>query len=148
MTDSENTPPIDACFVALEPTDDYHFTEEERRHVKAVYDIFLYNRNEHTYCCELTPSYWLYYVDTQILFQDGAPDSARAAITGKYTLGPGDSCYVHVRAIDAIAANSGSNKSGMRRHLVHGATGIPYADLSYDEQIEDLIEQARGNPPL
>lgn len=49
--------------VKFEETEFYDATELTRLGIKKVYGIYLYDKNQVTFCCELTPSYCLYYVD-------------------------------------------------------------------------------------
>jgi hypothetical protein len=47
------------CFVRLDETDDWNLPDSIKAYVAKVYGIYAFNRNSHTHCCEITPSYWM-----------------------------------------------------------------------------------------
>ncbi|MCI0421489.1 MAG: hypothetical protein L0312_20070 [Acidobacteria bacterium] len=136
--------PIDACLIALNRTQDYAIEDEDKPFVHAIREVYLYDRNEHTYCCELTPSYWLLYVSTMVLFPEGTTEEVIERVEQRYIADspPSDNCYVHVYEIDSIAEQ---HKKWWKHH---GRTGVKYKDVERDEQLEALIEHFSANTPF
>ena len=55
--------------VAVDVTEYYTIRPEHRSHVKAIKDVFIYDRNTRTYCCDSAPSHFLEYIYTTVEFR-------------------------------------------------------------------------------
>lgn len=53
-----------------------YWTESIKDELKdgKIYDVYIYNPEIHVHCCELTPSYELYFVDFSIECDESLPD--------------------------------------------------------------------------
>lgn len=88
--------------VGLDVTKHYELEEEDKPYVSNIVDVFIYNKNEVTHCCELTPSYDLVYVDTFIRFGQFTSDEVRERIDSRYCHEATEDCYVHVHDVDKL----------------------------------------------
>ena len=137
---------IDAWVIGFDETRNYNIKPEHRPYIQAIYGYYLFNRNEVTHCCEITPSYWLIHVYDQIVLNpDSKPsDEMLNTLTEEYELCGGDDIYVYCHTVDAIIRKRGKPK----RTYHYGVTGVKFTDVDYDEQMESLREHLCGNPPL
>jgi hypothetical protein len=53
-------------YVAIKMDITSNIREDIAERFGKIYQVFLFNRNEYTYCCSLSPSYWLETVGFQI----------------------------------------------------------------------------------
>ena len=88
--------------VALDVTGHCDFSEGDRDYVKGIYDVYMYDHNERTFCCELTPSYYLVHLYTTIVFVDNIRDATRERLDETYCHIPTDDCYMHVSSVERI----------------------------------------------
>jgi len=143
--ENEKTLPIDAYLVALNLTEPGMIDDADESFIEEVRDVFLFDKNQVTYCCELTPSYWLIYCYSgAILSEAGCALSGyeRQRLADKYEAGPMDEVYMHCHKIDGIL-------DGKPSHVRHYPTaGVSYDDIPYDEQMENLREHFACNRPL
>jgi len=95
---------IDAYAVALDETDHYNIDQADAPFIVRIRGVYLFDRNERTYCCELTPSYFLIHLYDQIEFADEADEDVREALDEKYAHEPSDDIYVHCGDIERIIA--------------------------------------------
>ena len=139
-----NTLPIDAVVIARDETLHYAIRPNHRKHISAIRGVYLFNRNEITHCCEITPSYHLIHLYDEVILTDAdCADDIREKLCEQYETCGGENIYVHCHEIDAkIEANKPNTVH------IHGETGIPYDDSDYDEQIEGLREHFCGNHVL
>ena len=137
---------INAWVIGFDETRNYNIKPEHAPHIQAIYGYYLFDRNEVTHCCELTPSYYLIHLyDVVILTpeaQDSLDEEMKDQIFQEYC--GGDNIYVHCRSVDAILRKRGKPK----RTYHYGETGVKFTDTDYDEQMESLREHLCGNPPL
>jgi hypothetical protein len=56
--------------VRFNETNQYVEKYRTRNRIKAVYGVYLYDSSEATHCCEGPPSYCLYPVDNDFVFED------------------------------------------------------------------------------
>ena len=139
--------PIDAYVVAFSEKHHYQIKDEDQPHIQDIRGIYLLNRNERTFCCELTPSYWLIHLYDEVILTEDAEetldDYQRDRLYQEYEYCGGDDIYVHCHTIDALLA---AKKPFTVHH--HGRTGVRYSQANYDEQIEWLAEHFCGNHVL
>lgn len=98
-------PPDWQC-VALEETQHWNLAEEDRPFIVKMMGVYIHDRSSYTYCCELTPSYFMIYLGDVAVLKHDTPDDVRERINEKYECSyQGESGYMHVRDIEAVAAD-------------------------------------------
>jgi hypothetical protein len=128
-----------------------------------IWTVYFFDPNEKTHCCEITPSYWLEFLDS--FFErdyydangdlsrenererDGLEESIR---TGQIQCDP--SCYVHCHEIDHLF----EEKNKYRDHFIAKWRGeIPafgwsdtFAGDDDKERRENAREYWQGSPPF
>jgi hypothetical protein len=105
MTTATDRREIDAYAVALDETADYNIDLAHRPYIRRILGAYLFDRNEHTHCCELTASYYLIFLFTSVELTDAGlalDDDARGELYDRYESEPSDERYVHCREIDRI----------------------------------------------
>lgn len=142
MPDTEKLP-IDAYVVAFDETGNYRIAEKHRPFIQSIRGVYLFNRNEETYCCELTPSYFLIHLYDEVIFEGEVSEELRDEISQKYEHCGGDDIYVHCRTIDSLMPG---HRPGWIHH--YGNTEVSYDDSDYNEQMEGLREHFCGNHVL
>lgn len=85
--------------IGLDVTRHYNIADEDRPHIRRIIDTFMYDRSEVTHCCELTPSYWLVYLHTEIEWQGEPSEEIRERIDERYAHEETDDMYVHCAEI-------------------------------------------------
>lgn len=101
---SDKPIPHDWRAVGHDVTRHYNISPEDAPHVEKIVDVFFYDRNEYTYLCELTPSYYLRYLYSFVSCKDDTSDDVRDRIDDRYGYvhEPTDSVYVHVADVDPL----------------------------------------------
>lgn len=119
-----------------------------KANVKGIDGVFTYNSNEVTYCCEMTPSYWLEFLEYRFIFKDddAAPDDTDTFFHD--VTRDDQSKYVHCHVIDDIVEKL------KQEPFRYDHIGDPFGDVPEDE-IEDgytrmdaIHELWNTNPPL
>lgn len=87
--------------IGLDVTRHYNLAAEDRPHIARIIDTFMYDRSVRTHCCELTPSYWLVYLHTEIEWQGFPSDEVRERIDQRYAHEETDDIYVHCHEVEA-----------------------------------------------
>lgn len=71
------------CFIRLnEHMEHWNLPDAIKPYVAAIYGVYAFDRNLHTHCCEVTPSYYLHCMDWDWDFTPAAnllPDAERSA---------------------------------------------------------------------
>jgi len=141
--------PIDARVIALNETEFYALPDEHKPYIRAIRGVYLYDANQRTYCCELTPSYFLIFLYNSVLLTEEGQalnDEAKEALYDVYeTENSGEDCYMHVADVDRLEKAA---SAGLGDYYAYGATEVSYEDSDYDDQIEGLREHFCGNPPF
>jgi len=160
LPETPRTLPIDARVVSFNQTSHYTIDAEDAPYIKEIRGVYLYDKNEVTHCCEITPSYWLVHLYDQVIPSDAGHDlrdedeCKMGDIYQKYEQCGNEDMYVHCRVVDAIEERAvkagketprlhGTLRSG--DYYEHGVTGVTYEETPYDEQIEALREHFCGN---
>jgi hypothetical protein len=137
---------FDIRVISLDETEYYAIDEADRPFIKAMRGVYMYDKNQQTHCCELTPSYWLIHVEDQVIFTDKCPDyddEKRDELEQKYANSTDtNGIYMHCHDVDALEEKLKGEKW---RYRVHGDTEVSLGDVPYDDQIESLLEYFRGN---
>lgn len=96
---------IDAYAVALDETHYYNIDAADQPYINRILRVYLFDRNEQTHCCELTPSYYLIWLYASVELTDAGQaldDDARGELYDRYETEPGDDCYMHCHTVDRI----------------------------------------------
>lgn len=117
------------ALVLMDETKYYHMREGDERYIKQIFQTYLYDQNEYTYCCELTPSHWLEPVYTSIVFADDTPDDIRDELDSLYCYEGKEGYYMHVSAVKGYVGRNPGN------HHVYGEA----------EDMDEAREYYQGN---
>lgn len=142
MSDEVEKPVVmDVWLVALVDDRVRHWADEEDApFLTRLTSVYLYDRNQVTHCCELTPSYCLYWLYDYVDFKDAVELSAarREKLQERYESPPDSSVtYVHCHDVERL-------DNDRSRSYVHGEEVLP-EDVTYDDALEGLLEYYRGN---
>lgn len=109
-----------------------------------IYGVYLVDLNEMTHCCELTPSYTLYFLyNTCTLHFDEEVSELIESTTEDESI-----MYVHCSSIDALTVQGDvAALPGGDIYYTKGKTINDLTDLAvnYDRLVEDMIEVYQGN---
>lgn len=150
MTDTtERTVRPDFWLVKFDQTQYWRLPPEQMQHVERIVQVLLFDRNEITHCCEITPSYCLFPVETRAEYKDPIYDGSRESerlrdqIDSEIRRWQCHECeYHHCHRLDDWLANH----ADMALH--RGDTGVDFCDTPYDEQREAMIEHCQCNQQL
>lgn len=147
MSETETRSPIDARVIAIDETEHYTFPVEDRPYIKKILAVYLYDANERTHCCELTPSHFLRYLYHVVRLTEAGEnlsDERREDFYTDYEVSNfNEDVYMHCATLEQLA-EAGTPED----YHNYGATGVSYEDSDYDDQIEGLVEHLNGNPPF
>lgn len=146
-SETEARSPIDAHVIGIDETDHYTLPLEYQPYIKAIIAVYLYDANERTHLCELTPSHFMRYLHHVVRLTEAGENlcqKGREELYDEYeTDNFNEDQYMHCRDLERLAA------AGTPENYDHyGATEVSYEDSDYDDQIEGLIEHFNGNPPF
>ena len=141
---------IDAYAVALNETEYYNIDAADRRFIERIDGVYVFDRNEHTHCCELTPSYFLIYAYTCIVFTADADDAARDDLQDKYAYQPSDDIYMHCHTVDRlVAAGTRDTVSHYGDVFPNGMeTDVDDPDDRHSLEMEHIREDLNCNSPF
>lgn len=154
MTDTAtNRREIDAYAVVLDETNLYTIDPADAPYIARIRGVYLFDRNERTHCCELTPSYYLIHLYDQVIPTDAGEaldDADREALYEKYEHNGGEDCYVHCGEIERII------DAGQPGRIVHYGDCAPNdlcdeiedADERHSAEMEEIAEDMQGNCPF
>ncbi len=116
MTTLASNPPViasDWWFIGIDETAHWNLPEKLSKHIKTINTVYVFNRNEHTHCCELTPSYWMSCVDYDIIWHPEFYETPNCERLRDYAFNLLNNvarfesdCYMHVRSVEALLAKS------------------------------------------
>ncbi len=143
----ETRPLIDAHVIGIDETSHYTFPAKHVPCIDRILAVYLYDANEHTYLCEVTPSHFMHFLYYAVRLTEAGfnlCDEKRNALYEEYEIeNSNEDRYMHCRDLERAAA------AGLPENYDHyGATEVSYDDVDYDDQILDLIEHLNGNPPF
>lgn len=123
--------------VAIDVTHNYEIAEDDKPFIKRILDVFIYDVNEHTYCCEITPSHWMIYVQTEIdfdyrrLHRRKHYDGISERLEMKYAHEQTDDCYMHVSDVAAMLSVelAGAEDSDEAREVVVQNQIVPWPKM-------------------
>lgn len=99
---NDNVKPNWYC-VAIDETKFWNLDPEDVPFIKQIYGVYTYDASTYTYCCELTPSYWLNFIENSFVFNPDTPEEIRDCILEKYACAGGEGFYQHVSDVKAIS---------------------------------------------
>jgi hypothetical protein len=91
--------------VRLDETTSYDQDALDRMGVRRVYGVYLYDESKATCCCEMTPSFCLYFVESCAEFEREPSDAARKRIEEWFREADTNSfplIYVHCHDIEML----------------------------------------------
>jgi hypothetical protein len=155
MNDRKTFAPIDARVLALDRSQNYSIDERHKPFIARIEEIYLYDKNERTHCCEFTPSYYLIYLYTRVIptqAGDQLKDHEQDEIFQAYELEETDNCYVHCHEIDALEARAKPNRFTYYAHGEPEFRGVEddfeSEEAYHDVVIEALREHFQANCPI
>lgn len=110
--------------------------------VLTVEAVYLFDRNQHTYLCEITPSYCLYHVEDRAVYADNTPDEVIDRVDGLIMAESSEpETYYHVSDIDKLIGKVPTYHYGPPF-----GQGMPqFEGVTYDDALEGVLEYARCN---
>jgi hypothetical protein len=144
--ETEERTPIDAYVVALDETANYEIDKADRPFIREIRGVYLFDRNQRTHCCELTPSYLLIHLYDEVIPSEAGyalDDRAVERLYERYECEGGDDRYVHCHTVEGIIAKA--DRFGVHHY---GDTEVDQQDVDHDEQMEALREHFNCNHPF
>lgn len=130
----------DIWIITLDETRNWHLTENLMQYIERIEGVYVFNRREHTYCCEMTPSYWLEFVENRAVFKPDTPDAVQDEIDSEILSAQNESgIYVHIYQVDELLKT--------RKRYCHKHIGNPFPRERYkaDEVLAAVAEGQRCN---
>lgn len=125
--------------VARDVTSDYSIAEEDKPKIKRILDVFYYDANTYTYCCELAPSYHLRYLYTTIETDLDTLDEDRDRLDEEYCHEPTEDIYMHASDVKSLPADLKVAFGEIADHI----------DRSDPQEEEDYVRETwQGNCPF
>jgi hypothetical protein len=133
---------LDLWLVRLEQTNHHPVAGDEE--VLGWAEVYLYDRNEVTYCCELTPSYCLYALYTEVMLKDfgeGLSEEELSRLHEEHETSLDEYVrYVHCHDIQRLDDDP--------RRAYHIGEQMVEEGQTYEDVIEGYSEFYRGNHML
>ena len=130
--------PIDARVIAIDETRYYDIEAADKPLIKKILGVYLYDKNEVTHCCELTPSYWLIHLYNLVIFTEegeALDEITRDLKRDYYEMSDSEDKYFHCHDVDEMEA-----KAEKGTYHIHGDPGVPLTEVPRDDQMEALHE--------
>ena len=134
--------------LVVEPHNLEHWNlPEHMDKIESIETVWLFDRNVHVHCCELTPSYEMWPVETRVNLKVTFADEEelRDDIEDIVRSNSDDEIiYRYVSTVEQWLKNP------QTRHKRLGDTGkgVSYEEESYDEQRDSTIEHCRCNTQI
>lgn len=130
----EKTYPIQVTLIKQDMTPFYYLDELSfKDKIKKIYDIYLFNRNEHVHCCEITPSYETHYLrstyDSEDILSDDELEEIDVFLM-EANNGNDNDYYQHCRDVDRFVKENEK---------------LSFVDKVEYESIDEAIEYHNGN---
>lgn len=126
------------CVIGVDETAGWNLKPELSKWIDRILAHYAYNRRVATYCCEITPSYWLDCLTYDAHTKPDCPEEIRDEIHNELLSVSREGCYMHVSSIEALA------KKNPQWHTVLGDKE-PEAENT-DQTPEWVLESWNGNP--
>jgi hypothetical protein len=126
--------------------------DEYQAKTKRIYGVYALDKNRHVNCCEMTPSYEMYFIENQVEYIDVLDEEEEEALRDEIQEASlqqeGEVTYSHVHEIDPILNQpcktgflpDNPNGGAYRAHL----DGEPIKP-TWEEAFEEVIEYAHQN---
>lgn len=111
--------------VSFDDTKYYDIPVEDMVHIEKIVSTYLYRDDECVRLCEITPSFELRWLNTDIWFKSEISDIKKNDLCEKYEIHHDEDIYMHVREIEAR----------------------PTVECGEYETWEEAMENLQGNPP-
>jgi hypothetical protein len=132
---------------------DYHIEPADAPYIRRILEGYVFDRNQQTHCCELTPSYYLLYLFTSVELTDAGlalDDDARGTLYDRYEAESSDDCYVHCSDVERLLAPAALLT------VNHYGDTQPYQqeedvndpEARHDAELENIREYLRCNHPF
>lgn len=99
---AEGAIPYDWRAQGLDFTRHYNIKDEDKPYIDRIVDVFMYDANTHTHCCEVTPSYWMMWLYTFVVWKGEPSEEVRERIDARYCHEAADDCYMHVAGVQML----------------------------------------------
>ena len=133
--------------------DGWQIEPEHAKYIDKILTVYYFNQNEHTHCCEITPSYELNHFEYQVrptplgdIMQDENPDQwdvIRDYYEQIYVEEP--VTYAHVSAIDKFIKWVADEKLEYRHHeygdIAPDLADVELAEILEDEDWRDIVRE-------
>jgi hypothetical protein len=139
----------DIHFVSLNRTENYNIEPEDQPFIEAILDVYSYASNHVTYCCEMTPSYWLTSHGSIVRFKeeadgvlsDIAQERIHERILSRYEgiVDESGGVYIHCHNLDALRVTLEAANDFRYYHL--GFPPATRADYDTDADFENAVEE-------
>jgi len=145
MRDPVTEEEIKPKFVAIRLDETEHWSDEIKARVKAIYAHYLFDERQVTYCCEVTPSFWLRWVGFDIETEDPqeeiSTDLYDEISDGFHAVGLDNSGYYHCRVIDKIEGEF------RKKVFMEGSDLDPWSEgYGYDNVFDEVHDAWNANP--
>jgi hypothetical protein len=117
--------------VLFDETQDYSFQLGDKQYIRRIEQVYVYDYREETFCCEITPTFYLEPAYSYIVWAKEPNEEKREELTERYCddvrSEPG---YHHVRSIEGFV------KRNPKRHII----------IDLDEPtMENALENVNAN---
>ena len=85
--------------VAFDDTRYFDIEEEDKPYIEKILTVYFFDSNEYTYCCELTPSYYLRFLNHVAYCNSDIPEDVRDRINERYELIQCEDAYMYVSVV-------------------------------------------------
>ena len=107
-----------------------------------VWAIYLFDKNQVTYCCELTPSYALHFIRDEGEMGDGSEIDEKLQDEIQGVGGDTSVCYYHSRIIDLLPEDRFHDVSYVEPY---DPAKHPNKEEWYENELEHALDYARCN---
>ncbi len=147
-TENEVRTVIDAWAVSLDETSYYQIDRADAPFIAAIHGVYVFDRNQATHCCELTPSYDLIYLYTCIHITLDTTDEKREELDQKYGHEGCEDIYVHCHTIDALITKGDRWKVRQYGDVAkHRREEDGTAEEMHAKEMDSIREDLCGNCP-
>lgn len=151
LNEHDRKTPIAIRVIALDETEYFNIPSDLAPYIKEIHGVYFYDKNSHTFLCEMTPSYCLDFLYYNIVFVEGEFENDEDIRNEAYDFvedvyNDGNPTYMHKPDIDALEQRF-TEKNIKFRFSVEEDEMLP-DDMEYDEYIEEVFEGLRANHVL
>lgn len=142
MNTTEHTLPTNFHLIVIPDNLEHWNIPEVIDKIERIETVYLFDKRVHVHCCEITPSYELWPIETRAILKDEfAEDEALRDEVFELTTRWGDTDikYVHVHTVDSRMAEEKWEFKDL------GIGDVSYDDVSYDDQRDSTIEHCQSN---